>query len=73
MQERMEDGDENEMQMESEPEDENDEAKEDEEQEIEELAVMEDLTIDKATKDDNQVPNHINSYLMYPNFFEIYK
>lgn len=57
MQERLEDGEENEMQMESEPEDEDDEDREHEleEQEDDELAEMEDLTIDKGTKDDTQV------------------
>lgn len=60
MQERMEDGEENEMLMGSEPEDENDdEAQDAEEQEnIDDLAVMEDLTIDKGTKDDTQVFYH---------------
>lgn len=55
MQERLEDGEENEMQMESEPEDEEDEDQEVQQDEDDELAVMEDLTIDKGTRDDTQV------------------
>jgi len=50
MQERIEDGEENEMMVESEPEDEDDEA----EKEEEDLAHMEDLTIDKG-RDNTQV------------------
>lgn len=63
MQERMEDGEENEMQMESEPEEELEEDEEEEERhdmedhedETDDLAVMEDLTLDKGGKDDTQV------------------
>lgn len=56
MQERLEDGEENEMQMESEPEDEEDDDQDDQRHELDdELSVMEDLTIDKGTKDDTQV------------------
>lgn len=56
MQERLEDGEENEMQMESEPEDEDEEDIEGHlREEDDELAVMEDLTLDKGTRDDTQV------------------
>ncbi|KAL0271797.1 UNVERIFIED_CONTAM: hypothetical protein PYX00_008785 [Menopon gallinae] len=55
MQERLEDGEENEMQMESEGEEEDQERQEEEEQEDEDLAAMEDLTIDKGAKDNTQV------------------
>ena len=63
MQERMEDGEENEMQMGSEPEEELDDNEDeddrqdldDQEDETEDLAIMEDLTLEKGAKDDNQV------------------
>lgn len=54
MQERIEDGQETEMMVESEPEDDDDDAAGDDEPEDEGLAHMEDLTIDKG-KDNNQV------------------
>lgn len=61
MQERLEDGEENEMQMESEGEEEDQERQEEEEQEDEDLAAMEDLTIDKGAKDNTQVHRLCNS------------
>lgn len=50
MQERIEDGEETEMMVESEPEEE-----EEEEPEEEGLSKMEDLTLDKSGRDNNQV------------------
>lgn len=70
MQERMEEGEENEMQMESEPEDEGDDEDDEDRQGMihdeddgEGLTAMEDLTIDKGGKDDTQVSNY--------NFFNV--